>query len=574
MPEGSSTGIAIHGAFRRWGRWSFGSNNRMNQYWLDQLNKDPTLSHVVYCLELVFGGDRIVRVSERDIKTTSGRDGRVFVWQGCALSTPSVEESVSFGSASSAARSFSFEIPYSLLNAVEQSQRGRILAGFGELSMQVDGMDYDDRYVIMRGDMDDGITFSPGEGGVITFSLTDPKEVVDLSMPMWTLDEDRAYPLLESPTVPGNYTSLSDNGAGERYPIVYNQYIVPAVPVVGTNSILYTAMFLVAYGHGHTVNEVYVNGSTVISVGIEFGYEVEEVFDNYGVPITVIRVSNGNYNFGDSETIHVDLTAGFPSFTNVLDIVQHSLRSFTSLGEFGINSELLGLARAKMGPSTIKALINGSGESDATKALSWIEDELLASFPMLSMVWTGGGIGPVVFDRRSSLIRAEFTAEQFPLKERISDVQESPKTSVYNNFTLRYKYSMLDDEYTGVVQRNAHNSDLCHISRDNCGELTLDPIDSLHIFDDIVAEYVIDWLVDHHSLPSYYVEYAAFAQVFLTYRVGDNVKITDSELGWTGEVATIERLEMEKPGFVIMGIRVWNLFYTIGAASRGYPLGA
>ena len=85
-----------------------------------------------------------------------------------------------------------------------------------------------------------------------------------------------------------------------------------------------------------------------------------------------------------------------------------------------------------------------------------------------------------------------------------------------------------------------------------------------------VAEYCIDWLCEHQTLPSYYVEYAADVWMMFKHGVGDNIKLTDERLGFDAVVSSITKIEYVDD-HVVLGLRVWERYYTIGGAATNYP---
>lgn len=549
----TSTGLVTrtHPAFVRWRAWGAGWHGRVTDAWTAILAEDPNLRRVEVCVEAVFGGDHVVRFATGPVRSVSGRDGTEYVYRPVRMGWPTLDQSYALGSGSAPVRSIAMSVPNALVGIEGLVGSGRALAGFGEVSLQVDGMDYDDRLVLMRGDMDDGVVYSPGDGGMVEFSLTDPKDHADLNLSQWVASPER------------NGVLISDSAVGQRYPLIFNRYVVPCLQIVRVAA---APTYLVAYGHGHAVIAVYVNGESRDSSDVEYGYTQENDLDEFGVPYRKLYVS-GDHAWDGSETVHADTTAASPAATDLLGIVRYLLAQFTTLGESGLNDELFGLAQARLGPNaTIRALVNGSGEGTETRAIQYVESELLSSFPMVSMAWHGGGYGPVVTDHRSTLVRARLVVGQHPILDRTSDVQETPKSELFNNFTFRYAYSMIDDEFGGVVVRHPDNSPLCSLSRDNVGERHMDPIESVTVFDSAVATYIVDWLVAHYAMPSYYVEYQAMPVIYLTLRPGDNVRITDDELGWDEVPATVERLALV-PGGAVLGLRVWWSYYRLGGGA-------
>jgi hypothetical protein len=161
---------------------------------------------------------------------------------------------------------------------------------------------------------------------------------------------------------------------------------------------------------------------------------------------------------------------------------------------------------------------------------------------------------------------AELTVGQWPLLNRATLVTESAKTDLYNTFTVQYGYDPLTDTYTGVAQRSPTNSTLCAISRAMVGDRQADVVESLWITKQAVAEAVVDWLVEHTSLPSYRVDYTTSTWVLLHLQRGDTVLLNDTEFGWSKQRATVESITYT-PASCVLGLRVWARYYDLGGGS-------
>ena len=82
------------------------------------------------------------------------------------------------------------------------------------------------------------------------------------------------------------------------------------------------------------------------------------------------------------------------------------------------------------------------------------------------------------------------------------------------------------------------------------------PIDSLLIKDDDTASALIDWYVNHYTLPTYTVQYCATPRLFFVAQIGDNVFLTDEKIGFNRVSATIKGLEL-KDGKCIVDFQIW-----------------
>jgi len=215
-------------------------------------------------------------------------------------------------------------------------------------------------------------------------------------------------------------------------------------------------------------------------------------------------------------------------------------------------------------------LINASSSGDAVRALEYIETSLLQAFPMVSMVWDFGGYGPIITDRRDTYNRLRLRAAKWPILSRASKIEEDKKANIFTNFTVRYDLSPLTRNYKGVVVRDRSNSDLCALAVEFMGgEHHKQPIEAPFVTSATVANYIIDWMVEHQTLPGYYVEYVTLPIVLFMVKRGDNVTITDENFGWVNVDATVELIEYSA-GTTTLGLRVWwSYFQLMGASSSG-----
>lgn len=542
-----------HPMMLRWRRWGYGAHGRYSDYWRTRLSRDPTFKNLRMVVEVVLGGDATVRActdagTGSPLRLVSGNDGSTHEYWPILREEPEVDMSYSLGEATSEARSVEVAVPNRLVDAADLVGRGRLLAGYAEVALADEGGDWDERIVLLRGDMDDGVTFGDLGASMLVTSVTDPKASADLYLTPWVTDTDR-------------WVDADASALGLRYPLVANRWThVPCLPIDTTG----TVRFLVAYRGDWTVDAVFVNGTSYASGHAEFGWSAAAGTDALGVPVTLLSFT-GTHTWDFSEAVHATVSGGLYA-TTLIDAVRSLARDFTTLGAAGLDDYLFATAEAKLGQVPIRLLVNASDAESGARTLEYIEGELLASFPMVSMVWDLGGYGPIVTDRREGRVALKLQPGVWPLLDRASDVQEAPKTSMYNRFTVRYSYNALEDTYEGVTIRSPDNSTLCAISRDECGERHMDPIESRVIFDSATADLVADWLVEHLTLPGYYVEYEGYPVLLLWLTRGDNVELTDSEFGWTDVRATVERIAYRR-GKVTIGLRVWWRYYALGGGS-------
>ncbi len=338
---------------------------------------------------------------------------------------------------------------------------------------------------------------------------------------------------------------------------------IPALPVV--SNVPLDGKFLVtdAVRHGWTVDAVYVNGTAKLAGDATYPWSSTQTADALGYPVLLVDFTSGAATWADNDAVHVSVSAPSANRQGVIEVIRTLLEGSTEFGRFGLNADLFSEAAARMPPFVPKVLINASGER-AAKVLPWIESELLQSFPMISMAYEGRGIGPVVVDRRRGPKDGRLVLGQMPVVQRRGDVQESPKSDVFNRFELRYNYDILTDTYASVKRRNERNSAICRLSQspDMAGRICeMPPIESPYIDDANLADFVLDWLAAHYALPSYFVEYECLPWAFFRYRRGMNIALTDERLGIVDLNATIVSTSYARGQPSVLGLRVWHPFW-------------
>jgi len=536
-----------HAAFARWRTGRFGGRGMVSTYWQDVLRRDPELRSLAVCVELVFGGDSVVRVASRTVNTTSKLTGERQQWVGLLNDAITITLEYQLGNPSSNAKTLQVTLPNELVDCAGLIKVGRMLAGIAEVSLNVDGGDHDQRLVLIRGDIDGGVQFGALRE-LVSCSVTDPSSSSDVQLPPYVLTTER-------------FPALPVDTAGQRIPVVLPQFAaIPALLVVSSTT---TPKYAVCHDH-LTIDTVYVDGTAYASSSTIYPWSQAHEVDELGEPYTRLDFTGGTAGFSGDEAVYVAVSGG-PSNGVPTNIARELVQRYTVLGRAGANAGLFAEAEAKLGGSmTARCAANASGASNTT-TLAFIEGELLASFPMVSMVWEGGGYGPIVTDRRGPPV-AELTVGQWPLLNRATLVTESAKADLYNTFTLQYGYDPLTDTYTGVAQRSPTNSTLCAVSRAMVGDRQADVVESLWITEQAVAEAVVDWLVEHTSLPSYRVDYTTSTWVLLHLQRGDTVLLNDPEFGWSKQRATVESITYT-PASCVLGLRVWARYYDIGGGS-------
>lgn len=533
-----------------WTDWSDGQHQRLLETWQALLGVDPNLTGVVVVVDFILGGQRFL-VSHTAVTLTSSATGQKLQYVPGLSKRPELTSTSEVAASAAQARSVQLDLSPGVVDVNQLLSRGLPVAGVAEIALAVPGGNYDLRFVIMRGVVSNGASFgAPNEP--ISLQVTDMRSSVDALIPGITIDRNR-WPLAQ------------ESALGKRLPIVINGY--PSVPMLRVVD-HYVLSGEVSYAIcGHEIQrldaqDLYSNGEPVVG-----SHPVTTVTDGLGSSVLVADYAIDQPTAGDNQAAHADVVLQDPlDALDVVDITQLLLARFTSLGDRGLNPDMFSRAKARMPAFYPKILINGSGTGTA-KVMEVIENGLFASYPMLRLAYHGRGLGPFVIDRRLGPggrgVRGDFTLGGYPLLNRKSAYTEAPRESCCTEYELRYGYKTQDRSYSGVVRRDASNNPLCRAMVDAlAANQPMDPIESPYIFSAADAEYTLDWLVAHRTIPSYYVEVQALPAAWMMMELGDNILFTDPEMPvFTRAVATVLQLT-EGVGLVTVGLRIWHPYWT------------
>lgn len=511
--------------------------------WLDAVRADPNLSRAVVTADIVFGRDTLVRVSTQTVVVTSTLTGEEIAYLPQLMEEPDLSRSCEVGKQEAEVESVSFQVASQLVNPSRIIQAGRMIAGYAEICLQVPGGVYEERLVLLRGEMTGGVSFG-ADDEVLSVEVSDPKITADLIVPPWVASAER-------------HADIPEDWTGERYPIVFNGYQKIEAIRLDTSTGWPTGVFpdwLACYGHGGTVGAVYVNGVAKASGSTDYPWAEVDALDLQGTPYKEVSFSSSSTTWEDNDSVHVSVTAD--ESLHLVEILQKLVEEYSVLGVRGSHQPLFARARGRLPDLRPSVKIDASNAADEGGILTFLEGTLLESYPMVAMVWQNGRYGPVVLDYRSGPVAADLVAGEYPLVDRSSDYQEIPKEDILNSFVVRYAWDPLAETFGGVVTRDPSNDPTCYLSREDAGSRAADALESLFIQTAAEAGFVIDWLVAHLAVPSYYVEWEVKPWVQLFLVRGDRVWYTDEERGWEAEralVLTIGRVG----GKIVMGLRVW-----------------
>jgi hypothetical protein len=528
--------------FRDWASNAYGSKQVWNSYWESILVSNPTLSKARITIEVVFGSSRRVFVSTTRISTVSSSSGQVYNYLPYLEGAPTLSSEYTIGSGTASQRSFSLTMSGKVLeDAFDLINYNFMLAGYAEVSLQLDGNDYDQRIVIMRGDMD-SLNFG-NKNEYIEFTITDISSVFSEIIPRHLVDKNK-------------FQYAPDDSIGERYPIVLDRHF--AVPCVRLEQGEFGPRFMVCYGHDFNINTVYVDGSAYASTWGAYPHTIKESLDINGVPYTEIDFdySSSTNDMPSGVSVYAEVRQKSGRYRNIIEVIKSILTDYSLFGVSGLDEVLFGKSKVKIGQIELQLLINGSDTGNAARAISFIEDTICNELPMISMCYTERGYGPVVTNRNAEVV-GTFNAHLYPFIDRASGLQETSKTELFNSFTIRYHYNLITDSYEKVIKIDSSNNTKCQMSEVQIGKREHDIIESILIYDDESANIVAMFMADHMSSSCYYVEYEAFPILYFRLDIGDNILLTDEKLGFSDYTCTVIKKSYEDSKCVV-GLKIWT----------------
>jgi hypothetical protein len=540
-------------------RWSEGNKRRSGAWssaWREIAANDPTLSTARVTVEIVFGGDVVVRAATEPIETRSSTSGEVYRYAPLLQAEPVVTSEISLSGGSASLRSVSLSLDGRLVDPLAIVNGGRMLAGFGEVALQVDGGDWDDRIVLLRGDMAGGVSFGATDE-ILDFEIVDQELTADRLIPPAVLTL-AAWP------------SAREGDLGRRFPLVLSDH--PSVPCLRLSGGSSACSYAVCLDDGYSAGSAYVVESLIVE-GVSYPStsslypwaQASEVDSASGARLVTVSVSA---SIDESVEVYATIALASGRSPSLIDIVRTLLVDHSIVGNGRIDYDLLGATETRLALGLApKVLINGSGSGDATRAIEYLESTIANDFPMLSFAWTGNGYAPAVVDRRRGLYVADLRRAQYPLIDRLSSISESPKGDLQNSFALRYAYDLVEGSHTGVEVRDSSTSLICRISEEAIGRRDGGVVEAATVYDSETAAYIVDWQVEHLALPHYVVEYEGFSVLAFTLRLGDNIYLSDDLLGWERVPATVLALTYQR-GRAVVRLAVWLLYANLPGGAR------
>jgi len=531
-------------------------NTSLSSYWKVEINKDPTLSELFICIDLVFGNGQKLSIATDSIQTNDS-DGNIYTYQPLLQNEPEIPSNITLGSGSASVRTFALTVDGRFIDAMNMVLSGDHISGFAEVSLQIRNGSYDDRIIILRGDITGNSVFGAIDE-LVELEISDPKRTFGTILPEVILNNEEIE-------------ALPDNQKGQRLPLIMNRCAL-SVPCIRKSDYKYGPDFVVCYGHEFEIVNVFVNGQNTLQSDSNYPWSTSlEYTDQTKTPYLSLNFQLVNslnppyFPFEwEDESVYVTVQRIDGKQKDILTVIVELISNYSKYGYDLIDKDLLSRSYSKIANLFGQIVINDSS-SNSVDTFSYIENAICDSFPMISMAFSGIGYAPVVIDRRSNIFSGNFIVGQEYIVDRISSVSELSKDDIYNSFTIKYDYDAVNDNYRKVKTKNYLNSQFCSVSKYKIGLKEFDIMESVIHYDDSTVEYVLDWLAAHMSLPSYEIQYQCYPSIFIFVKIGDNIKITDNELGFIERTATVTGISYKK-GEVILTLRFWFLYESIAKA--------
>ena len=515
---------------------------RVTNFWNNLFNNAPEMTDVFVTLDIAFGDGIIHRLSTDYIDVLDD-DGVIILYKPALEQEISLGISYTTGTSEAGVRSYSLTLDGRVIKPLDMVNNAIGLAGIAEIALQRKGQDYSQRFILMRGNMSRGVIFGNNDG-FVEVEISDPKFVSNKFLPEYLITEE-------------DFSTLPEDQRGQRFPVIVNQFRY--VPCIRTSSYIYGTDFVVCQGHDVKINAVYVEGELKLKNDPDRGWSVKKGYTARGIAYTAINFSlpsTEDRAMQGDDSVYVYAENVVQRERNIIEQIREIVIIGTTFDSRFIDNYLFTSSAARCEALTAEICINGSGENDIAFGTEYIEQTLLPSFPMISMVYTGFGYGPVFTDRRINIRPITLERGQKYIFERVTEIQESPIENIFNKFTYRYNFNAMTNNFESVIELTPENNKLCEASTLQYGIREHQPIDSICVFDDPTANYIINWMAAHNTFPSYYVEYEGVAGLFFLLSLGDNILLTDDKLSFVDVECTVEKLEYQHSKCVI-GLRMW-----------------
>jgi hypothetical protein len=360
------------------------------------------------------------------------------------------------------------------------------------------------------------------------------------------------------------WPKMAEKTNGEKYPIVIGQpglisedESVQAVPAYAVDR---DEKYILIAGHAVQASQVELHQNGASAVG-----PVEHVVDGLGRLVAVADVHNhfGGVTYHEDETYRTAWTEG-PGLVReggvAIRTAGEAIRWATQQSTAPWDPASVEVAAQKLESYAIDTSIVCSPTSPLTP-WDWLTAQILPLLPV-SVIGTARGIGLHVWPTDEEPVATITRGKQGV--HRVGRVESQDRTRLITSSALRYAYDAdhnLYSERVAAVARpedeanggGVHRSLEAGLARYGPGVAEASTTDA--VYSAATAGAVVNWRAQLFGLPAWSVAYE-LEKAWGWLRLGDQVRITDAEIGWSAELAVIQAVRHQPGGRLLVTLRV------------------
>lgn len=310
---------------------------------------------------------------------------------------------------------------------------------------------------------------------------------------------------------------------GESFPIIFGYIPYPGLPIplfYDNNSIRRYAI----------ANHNVINDSTfkIYANGIEVSSSYyTKTWDNLN-NIFYIETSGTNYTtyFKDKKiTCSCKGLLYSSSNPNISDVIEYMLSNYSglSISLDKIDISYILLQKQYLSNFLIARFFNGV--SNIFDSIEELQNDFPFALYDRNFKKTILCINPLSIPYNNIFLKEKHSFE------RQKNIGISQPNNIFNIFAIRYKYDSLNNRWLGYKKRDRNNDVNCQYSYNRLGyDKDFGVLDLYSVYDDSVADLILDYLINVHSLTSYYITYKCLHNE-IVYELMDGVLLIDKELG-------------------------------------------
>lgn len=463
-------------------------------------------------------------------------------------------------------------LPISVANKVAQGHD--LSNAIGELSIFLEGDEYKDRRVVLRGRAVD-----PIYGGA--------REPISFSLESNTFEDRGLVPSTTQTITSTTFPLAAEQNFGMSYPFVFGRQPSSATAagrVTGSKAYMVDAtvgaqIVMIA---GHEVQATHVTVLQAVAPAVQVVIPVITATDALGATYSAILPNPyfGAVAVDDEYYIIWDQALGGahwnPSRTDCLegagDLIEILLLNSTLQQDIGIDLGRLAASKEKLNLYKFAGAIQ-----ESVSPWEYISANILPLLPV-SLVTGPEGVYPLFWNYNALPADAvdRWDADNDPYIEREGYVSyENSRKDCVNDFKLKYALSQRVGNLHGAVRLSA-NRDVndpysaenlyCRVSENRYGKRS-EEYETTIVYDDATAGLILDWKSRAKCLPQKIVTYLVSKDKAWLER-GDIILVTDTELSFDDSLAMINSISFREDDRLSIQLRILEdgarVFHKVG----------